>query len=156
VVVGAALLAGLAIGLGAVLGPGESAERRANAEAPGEIRGLRAELVDRERPRPGGGFAWTTAWRLCWAPVPGARGYFVTMVTSEGVSPRPRAIANRCFGLKVASGTAGRRGARPGRREQLDLIESMLSVSVAARLRDGSVGPAAPDLPVGRPYSGMR
>jgi hypothetical protein len=149
---GVALLAVLGLGLGAWLLPVGGSERRPAAASSGEVRGLRAELIDREAAKPGGGFAWTTTWRLCWAPIPGARGYLLTMVTSEGVDPRPRATAKTCYSLTVASGTAARRGARRGRPGQLAVMESMLSVSVAARLRDGSVGPAAPDVAVGRTY----
>lgn len=122
------------------------------AEGSGELRGLRAELVDREVRKQDRSLAWTTAWRLCWSAVSGARGYLVTMVTSEGVDPRARATSKTCFDLTVASGTAPRRGARAGRAAQLAIMESMLSVSVAAQLPDGSTGPAAPDLPVGREY----
>jgi hypothetical protein len=147
---GAALLAALGLAAAAWLLPLGGSERAPAAAAAGELRGLRAELIDRETRTPDGRFAWTTAWRLCWSPVPGARGYLVTMVTSEGVDPRPRRTTNTCYSLTVASGTAARRGARPGRAGQLAVMESMLSVSVAAQLGDGSVGPAAPDLPVGR------
>lgn len=138
------------LGLGLWLLPVGGSERTPAAESSAEVRGLRAELIDRAAAKPGGGFAWTTAWRLCWSAVPGAREYLVTLVTSEGVDPRSRATRKTCYSLTVASGTAPRRGARPGRPGQLALMESMLSVSVAARLGDGSVGPAAPDLPVGR------
>ncbi len=70
----------------------------------------------------------------------------------EGVDPVARRIERRCYSLTVATGTARAPGGRPGRRAQLSLMEVQLSVSVAARLEDGSTGPWSPDVSVGAPY----
>lgn len=115
------------------------------------LTGLKAELIDQETPLEGGRVSWSTRWRLCWELTPGAVGYLVTTATPEGVSP-PGDTTDLCFVLTVASGTADRRGERPTRSQQLSLMQTMLSVSVAARMSDGTVGPASPDIAVGSEY----
>lgn len=147
---GAALLALLGV-VSAALGLGEGA-RGPEQQRSAAITGLRATLLDQETPLATGAVAWTTRWRLCWDPVPGASAYLLTTVTSEGVSPISRLLDQRCYTLTVASGTARASGQRPGRRAQLSLMEVQLAVSVAARLSDGSNGPPSPDIPVAAPY----
>ena len=146
---GIVLGAGLAAEEGAREPGSPARERRSDEGASLEIRGFRSELRDRETVVPGGRVSWSTRWRLCWAPVRGARGYVVTAVTSEGRGTRPRAVAEPCYALTVASGLASRRGERPGRDEQLALMRATLAVSVAARLPDGELGPPSVDIPVG-------
>ena len=115
------------------------------------ITGLKAELIDDETPLERGRVSWSTRWRLCWAPTPGAVAYVVTTATPEGVSP-PGETRDNCFALSVANGYANRPGERPTRSQQLSLMQTMLSVSVAARMSDGTVGPASPDVAVGAQY----
>ena len=112
---------------------------------------LKARLVDEERAIDGGQISWSTSWRLCWEPVPGATRYAVTEVSFEGAG-EPREFTEPCYEPSVANGVTDRAGEYPGREEQLDLMESTLSVSIAARLPDGTVGSASPDIPVGAEY----
>ena len=148
----AALLAVAAAGTSVAL-LGNSTERdRGGSAAPAQLRGLAAELVDRTQALGEGEVAWQTRWRMCWRPLEGATHYLVTVVTSEGVDPTARRTRARCFSLTVASGTAARGDVCDQRNAQLALVEPTLSVSVAARMRDGRLGPASPDLAVGRPY----
>lgn len=116
-----------------------------------EITGLRAELIDQETAVEGVRVSWSTRWRLCWTPVPGAVGYLVTTATPEGIGP-PREIAEPCYELTVANGITTRHSDRPGRSHQLSLMQTTLSISVAARLGDGTIGPSSPDVPVGAEY----
>lgn len=141
---------GLVLGPGLARGPGAVAESQAAAvvtEAPAEIRGLRAELID-EQKSTDAGFSWWTTWRLCWDLAPGAAEYLVTTVSFEGAG-EPRTVTEPCYDIGVASGTSREAGSYPGRSEQLIQVEISMSVSVAARMEDGSVGPASPDIPVG-------
>lgn len=133
---------------GATGGAGSTAAAPAPASA--EVRGLRAELVDGEKAS-GGEIAWWTTWRLCWDPVPGATAYLVTTVSFEGAG-EPVAVTETCHELGVASGTTRGSGSYPGRGAQLIQMEISMSVSVAARMADGSVGPASPDIPVGAAF----
>ena len=134
---------------------GRAREPRASAPHDGasaEIRRLRATLVDRERRLPDGRVSWSTRWRLCWKPVPGARSYAIAVATSEGVDPRPRSTPRTCFGLVVANGVGRRRAERRGRDAQLSVMQAMLAVSVAAKLMNGRVGPWSEDVSVGARY----
>lgn len=150
---GAALLAALGIALGVSRALGENGPgQQDRAATPSAVEGLRATLIDTETPLAGGRVAWRTRWRLCWRPARDAAGYFLTFVTSEGVGPVPRRIDRPCYSLTVATGTGPAPGRQPGRAAQLGLMQVQLSVSVAARLRDGSSGPPSPDVPVGTTY----
>jgi len=115
------------------------------------VRGLRAQLVDEEQRTPEGRYAWTTRWRLCWQPVPEASAYLIGIVTSEGVDPRLREVRRPCYELTVATGSAARRGARPGRAAQLSHVRSTLSVNVTAKVASGA-GPASLDVEVATPF----
>ena len=115
------------------------------------IKGLQARLIDEERTADKGQIFWSTSWRLCWEPVPAANRYVVTEVSFEGAGGS-RELTEPCYELSVANGVTNEPGKYPGREQQLDLMESTLSVSVAARLPDGTVGPASPDIPVAAEY----
>lgn len=112
------------------------------------IQDLRATLRDDERALPDGRVAWMTVWQLCWRPIPGAAGYAVTPVSYEGPG-RPLDVREPCYSLAVANGIDERPGQRSGRTAQLGLMSSSLSVSVAVRYKDGTLGPASPDYAVG-------
>lgn len=116
-----------------------------------EITGLRAELIDQETALDGWRVSWSTRWRLCWTPIPGAVGYMITTATPEGVGPS-REIAEPCYALTVANDITTRFGERPSRSHQLSLMQLSLSISVAAKLGDGRIGPSSPDIPVGAKY----
>jgi len=134
---------------------GSSQELRPAPAPPAEVRvpELKAELIDEETPLPDGRVSWSTRWRLCWGPVPGAVAYVVTTITPEGVGP-PGETTDRCLvPLTVASGITDRPGARPSGSRQVDPMQQlMLAFTVAARFADGTVGPASPAIPLGRTY----
>jgi hypothetical protein len=119
---------------------------------PAPVRGLEAELVHRRRELESGQVAWRTRWRLCWRPQEGVRDYVLTIVTSEGVDPAEHSTRAPCYALTVASGTAPAGEVPEQRNAQLDLVESNLSVSVAARMPGGPTGPPSADIPVGPSY----
>ena len=153
---GAAVAAGALLVAGADGQDGRAREPRASARpngvSTGEIQGLRAALVDRERRLPDGRISWSTRWRLCWKPVAGARSYAIAVATSEGVDPRSRSTPRTCFGLAVANGVGRRPGERRGRDAQLSVMQAMLAVSVAAKLVNGRVGPWSQEVSVGARY----
>jgi hypothetical protein len=133
-----------------VAGIGTSDDPEPEARSgPARIQGLEAELIDRRQKLEAGEVAWQTRWRLCWRSQNGVRDYLLTIVTSEGVDPTERSSRTPCYSFTVASGTATAGDVRDQRNAQLDLVESNLSVSVAARTRDGRIGPPSPDIPVG-------
>jgi len=113
-----------------------------------EITGLRAELIDQETALDGWRVSWSTRWRLCWTPIPGAVGYMITTATPEGIGPA-REIAEPCHAMTVANDITTRPGERPSRSHQLSQMRLSLSISVAAKLGDGRIGPSSPDIPVG-------
>ncbi len=132
-------------------GSGPSASASAEQVTALEIRGLRAELIDGERPSGSGELAWWTTWRLCWSPVPGAQDYLVTTVSFEGPGI-PQPVSGTCHELSVASGTTRESGNYAGRDAQLVQMEVSMSVGVAARMTDGTIGPESPDISVGEAY----
>jgi len=158
-----ALGLGVVVGLGLLLGPrpADFPGTAAGLASPSasdavmtrslEIRGLHAELMNEEKPTGGTQIARWTIWRLCWDPAPGARDYLVTTVSVEGAG-RPQPVSATCHELAVANGTTRQSGTYAGRSAQLTYMEISTSVSVAARLPDGSVGPASPDIPLGQAY----
>lgn len=114
----------------------------------GAITGLKAEVIDQEIALPDGRIAWSRRWYLCWDAVPGAAAYAVTAVTPEG-SGEPGDTTDRCLAMTIASGIAERRDSS----RLFDPTQQlMLSLIVAARFADGTLGPASPALPIGRIY----
>lgn len=131
--------------------PSSSDEEVRQELASGAIAGLRAELLDQERVLGAGRISWWTHWRVCWTPVSGAVSYLVTAESAEGAGP-PLEVPGLCYSMSVANGIATRSGERAGQSHQLSLMAASLSVTIAARMRDGRLGPASPALPVGREY----
>lgn len=114
---------------------------------PLQVTGVRSELVDREQPTGDGRIAWWTSWKVCWDPVPGAESYEVTILGIEGPGI-PQTVPGPCHELTVANGTTGRSGEYPGRDQQLALVSASMSVSVAARFPDGTIGPPSADVTI--------
>lgn len=119
--------------------------------ADAEITGLEAELIEHETALADGDVAWSTHWRLCWAPAPAAVAYRVASTGAQEVGA-PEDTTQRCFAVEVASGISGSPGARPIQPDRVP--PSMLSFSVAARRVDGALGPSSAAIPLGRPYPG--
>ena len=116
------------------------------------IRNIRTDLVDEITPIVGGTDAWTTRWRACWAPVQNSARYLITIVTSEGISPKRMEVTDPCYEVDVAHGTVGPRGRLVGRNQMVGLMKVMLSISVRADLEDGTVGPPSWDIAIGEKY----
>ena len=91
---------------------------------------------------------WSTYWKLCWDYAPGAVGYELQTITSEGTSPELRQQENACFRLQVASGTS--RGARRTveREQQLGWQSANLAYRVRARFPE-TPGAWSPVVPAG-------
>lgn len=120
------------------------------ADPSAAITGIEARLIGQEAALPDGRIAWSTRWRLCWAPVAAAVAYAVTTVSPEGAGPTG-ITTERCFAMTIASGIAERADPPASRPRQSDPMQAlMLSFRIAAQLADGTLGPASPAIPVGR------
>lgn len=121
--------------------------REAVAETP--VSGFAATLHDDVQELPEGRVAWSTEWRLCWAPYPRARGYEVQVVTGEGPSPRLLEQPGTCLDLEVAAGDNRRAEGLRGRDAQLLMQAGQLGYRVRAVLPRGRVSAWSPQLAVG-------
>lgn len=102
------------------------------AEAARPIQGMVATLEDEVRDLPEQRIAWSTFWKLCWEEYPGASGYELELLTSEGVSPELRRQSARCFRVEVASGENKRNEGMVHRDIQLALQKGQLACRVRA------------------------
>jgi hypothetical protein len=109
--------------------------RRATVSPP--VQNLVATLEDQVDDLPGGRIRWSTYWRLCWADYPGAGGYDLQALTSEGASDRLSHQSDRCFSLEVAAGDNLKTQGLLNRNLQLAMRSSMLAYRVRAVLADG-------------------
>ena len=109
--------------------------RRATVSPP--VQNLVATLEDQVDDLPGGRIRWSTYWRLCWADYPGAGGYDLQALTSEGASDRLRHQTDRCFSLQVAAGENLKTQGQLNRDLQLAMRSSQLAYRVRAVLADG-------------------
>ena len=120
-----------------------------------EVTGIQARLSDDVRPFREQGLdrvRWQTFWSLEWLPVAGATDYVLTIKTSEGVSQQPRYTGETMYRLEVAKGDNPTNAGLLARDIQLSTIQSLLSVSIAPRFPDGSIGRASPYFEVGRTF----
>lgn len=101
------------------------------------VAGLVASLEDETRQLEGGRQRWSTYWRLCWTPYPGAGGYELQTVTSEGRSPKLRTQTDPCYRLQVAAGENATAMGLQGREVQMQMQSSQLAFRVRAILSDG-------------------
>jgi hypothetical protein len=134
------MIAGRAVFLAAlplVAGCGTPPARPPATAGAAPVSGLVATLEDETRTLPSRQIAWFTYWRLCWDPYPGAQGYEIQALTSEGASPRLRTLHERCFRLTVAAGRNDESRGFSGRDVLLGLQAGQLAYRVRAR-RDGN------------------
>ena len=89
---------------GALSACGSASRATAPPHGPGALGDLTAALEDEVRVLPDSRIAWTTYWRLCWRPYPGATAYELETVTREGTSPALLRQQGRCFRIEVAAG----------------------------------------------------
>lgn len=95
---------------------------------------------------------WRTQWVLRWEPTPLAVGYVLAYKTAEGVSKKPTELTDPFFRIEVAKGDNPNSSGLVSRELQLLTIQSLLSVRVAARFKDGSLGIPSPWIMVGSPH----
>jgi len=145
-------------GAGACLGSAQEAPHASSsmagavaAPASRAVSGLKAETMDQETRLAGGRVSWSTRWRMCWAPVPGAVGYVVTQATPEGVGP-PADTVERCVAMTLAHGVGTRPRDGTRRSSEVAFADRTVSLMVAARFGDGSLGPMSPAIAVGSTY----
>jgi hypothetical protein len=124
------------------------------ASRPRAVEGFVATLEREKRPLRRERIAWSTYWRLCWDPYPGARAYEIETLTGEGAPSERERRRGRCLRLEVAAGENARGDGREGERVQLALAASQLAYRVRAVLGDGRSsrwsGPYAAGEEVGR------
>lgn len=101
------------------------------------VAGLAAGLEDERRPLEGGRLRWSTYWHLTWTPYPEATGYELQTITSEGRSPKLRALRAPAYRLQVAAGENPEASGLHGRDAQLDLQSAQLAFRVRAVMGDG-------------------
>ena len=119
------------------------------AEAAHPIQEMVATLEDEVRDLPEQRIAWSTFWKLCWEEYPGASGYELELLTSEGVSPELRRQSARCFRIEVASGENKRKEGLAHRDIQLALQKGQLACRVRAVFDAGRVSEWSPPVVVG-------
>jgi len=118
--------------------------------APRTVSGLVSTLEDEVRDLPDGQIAWSTYWKLCWDEYPGAQGYEMQTMTSEGRSPKLRRLSGRCFRLQAAAGENPKTAGLMNRELQLKLQEGQLGYRVRAVLADNRVSEWSVSMPVGK------
>ncbi len=102
--------------------------------APPQITGLRATLEDEVTDLPEERIKWNTYWVLSWDPFPGAEGYDLQIVTSEGISPRLHHVKEPRFRLQSATGENLKSEGLVKRDLQLALHAAQLAIAVRAHL----------------------
>lgn len=110
-----------------------------HADAIRPIQEMAASLEDEVRDLPEQRIAWSTFWKLCWEEYPGATGYELELLTSEGVSPELRRQGARCFRIEVASGKNKRKEGMVHRDIQIALQKGQLACRVRAVFDAGRV-----------------
>lgn len=119
------------------------------AEAVRPVQEMVATLEDEVRNLPEQRIAWSTFWKLCWEEYPGATGYELELLTSEGVSPKLRRQSARCFRIEVAAGENKRKEGMIHRDIQLALQKGQLACRVRAVFDAGRVSEWSSPVAVG-------
>lgn len=83
---------------------------------------------------------WRTDWSLCWEQTPNAIGYEITVLTSEGISPRLRRQTTTCLEVEVAAGETPLEQIERDQRIQMSIQRSQLSYKVRPSLPNDQVG----------------
>ncbi|MBA3713274.1 MAG: hypothetical protein H0W76_12630 [Pyrinomonadaceae bacterium] len=118
---------------------------------------LVATLEDEVRDAGGDQVSWATYWKLCWDGYPGAVGYQLQAVTSEGTSPRVQPHQEgRCFRLEVAKNTNRRELGLHKRDVMLALASGQLAYRVRAVLAGGRTSEWSPAAGVGETTATVR
>ncbi|MEN9614840.1 MAG: hypothetical protein RL022_262 [Chloroflexota bacterium] len=104
------------------------------------VTGLTTSVKTTSEPLSSGLTKWRADWSLCWDKTPNAIGYDVTVLTSEGISPRLRRLTTPCLDVEVAAGEAPPERVEREQRIQMSIQRSQLSYRVRAALPDDRVG----------------
>lgn len=102
------------------------------------------------RDLPGGRIAWSTYWKLCWAEYPGAKGYELQTLTSEGISAKLRRQSERCFRIEAAANENEKSQGLLNREVLLALQSGQLAYRVRAVLEEGRASEWSPPMAVGK------
>lgn len=127
-----------------------SAAPPVHKETAGPVQRMVASLEDEVKDLPQKRIAWSTFWKLCWDEFPGARGYELQTLTSEGRSPRLHRQVERCFRIQVAAGENLRTEGLVDRKIQLLLQSGQLAYRVRAVFDGERAGEWSPSIPVGK------
>ncbi len=103
------------------------------------VTGLTTSLEDEIKDLPNGQISWSTYWKLCWEPYPEAIAYELQIMTSEGVSPRPKRQQDSCYRLQIATGQNAKEEGMLNRESLLSLQMGMLTYQVRAVLDEQQV-----------------
>jgi len=98
------------------------------------VGGLVATLEDEVRDLPGDRITWSTFWKLCWSPYPGAVDYELQPLTGEGAAKKLRRQREECYRVQAASGENEKAQGLLNREVQLSLQRGQLAYQVRAVL----------------------
>ena len=121
---------------------GKPAEKPAGPPAP--VTGITTAFEDEVADGPGGQIAWSTYWKFCWQPYPGARSYELQLITPEGASPKLKSRHEPCYRIQVATGTNPREQGLLRRDEQIGWQTGQLAYRVRAVLGDNQYSEWSP------------
>ena len=150
------LLAGLSLacllpaGCSSPAGPRPSqASQSQSVEAGSPLEMVEARVDDKVTPAPNGRIAWSTTWRICFAPdrVDTAQ-MEAQAVTSEGSGTSLRQLEGKCLKLEVARGENDKGAGMFGRDTQLAQAGA-LAYRIRAVHGDGTVTPWTKPIPAG-------
>lgn len=113
------------------------------------VTGLVATLEDDVRDLPNARIAWSTYWKLCWSPYPGATEYELQSLTGEGASPKLRRQRDTCLRVQAAAGENDKAQGLLNRDVQLSLQRGQLAYRVRAILSGNRVSEWSRSVAVG-------
>ncbi|MSQ43018.1 MAG: hypothetical protein EXR45_02230 [Chloroflexi bacterium] len=96
---------------------------------------------------------WRADWSLCWDRTPNAIGYDITVLTSEGISPRLRRQTTTCLVVEVAAGEHPPDRIEREQGIQMSIQRSQLSYRVRAALPNSQVGEWSREVSAGEDLS---
>jgi hypothetical protein len=114
------------------------------------VTGLLATLEDEVKELPKQRIAWSTYWKLCWQPYPGAVAYELQGVSSEGTSPKLKRLSDTCFRLQAATNENHKSLGFVQRELTLATHAVQLGFRVRAVLDGNRVSEWSPPMPVGK------
>ncbi|WP_017314413.1 hypothetical protein [Mastigocladopsis repens] len=113
------------------------------------VTGFVATLEDEVKELPKQRIAWSTYWKLCWQPYPGAKAYELQGVTMEGMSSKLKHQSDRCYRLQAARGENPKSDGFVNRDLTLATHSVQLGYRVRAVLDGNRVSEWSSPMPVG-------